>query len=164
MKTCFKCHQIKPLDDFYRHSQMSDGRVNKCKECNKTDVKKNRASKVDYYKAYDAKRFQDDPRVKERHLIYMQTDAGKVSHRQSILKGRAKSPEKYHARNIVNNAVRDGILIKPSSCEMCKNDFISRLIHGHHEDYNKPLEVMWLCPACHTQRHKERDKEIKYVI
>lgn len=40
-KQCFKCSEIKDLTDFYKHPQMPDGRVNKCKECNKNDVKEN---------------------------------------------------------------------------------------------------------------------------
>ena len=40
-KTCFKCGIEKGIDDFYRHPQMSDGHVNKCKDCNKKDVKGN---------------------------------------------------------------------------------------------------------------------------
>ena len=40
-KTCFKCNLEKKLEDFYKHPQMPDGRVNKCKECNKKDTRDN---------------------------------------------------------------------------------------------------------------------------
>ncbi len=41
--------------------------------------------------------------------------------------------------------------IIPQPCERCG----SPKVHGHHEDYSKPLEVMWLCTKHHGERHRE---------
>jgi hypothetical protein len=133
MKECFKCKKEKPLSDFYKHPQMKDGRVNKCKECNKADVRKNRADNIDYYRAYDCKRGS------------RQTDEYRKRYNRD-------NPIKYGARTMVSNAVRDGRLSKPHICSAVGCESTGRL-HGHHEDYSKPLEVRWLCPPCHFAWH-----------
>ncbi len=59
------------------------------------------------------------------------------------------SISKQKARVITVNAVKKG-LIKREPCEVC-GDIKS---HGHHEDYSKPLEIMWLCHEHHADRHR----------
>lgn len=38
MKVCFKCGIEKDLNSFYKHSEMKDGHLNKCKTCTKIDT------------------------------------------------------------------------------------------------------------------------------
>lgn len=56
MKKCFRCGEVKRLESFYRHPQMKDGRVNKCKECNKEDVRLNYKKNKKHYQGYEYKR------------------------------------------------------------------------------------------------------------
>jgi hypothetical protein len=50
----------------------------------------------------------------------------------------------------VAKALKKGIL-KRQPCVICGNE----KTHGHHEDYNKPLDVVWLCSLHHRKRHRE---------
>lgn len=54
----------------------------------------------------------------------------------------------------VSNALKSGKMIKPANCSVCGSTY---LIEGHHEDYSKPLDVVWLCKTCHTNVHKNSD-------
>ena len=149
-KACFKCGTEKPLHDFYRHSRMADGHVNKCKECNKKDVRENRRMRLDYYRKYDKKRYMESDERKASCCKYVKDHPEKA--REYKRKWEKLNPEKKKAQNTVNNAVRDGKLIKPDTCQECGS---SGIIHGHHDDYRKPLDVRWLCAACHFAWHAE---------
>lgn len=50
--------------------------------------------------------------------------------------------------------VRAGGLKKPATCSECGEEPRPGLsLHGHHDDYNRPLDVRWLCPRCHRRWH-----------
>ena len=65
MKACFKCSEVKPLSEFYKHPMMADGHLGKCKDCAKRDVNENREKRRDYYMEYDRNR----PNAAERAAI-----------------------------------------------------------------------------------------------
>jgi uncharacterized membrane protein (UPF0127 family) len=52
---------------------------------------------------------------------------------------------------MVHRAVAKGLLT-PMPCNRCGTNIH---VHAHHENYSKPLEVIWLCAAHHRERHKE---------
>lgn len=129
-KQCFKCQAIRPLEGFYKHPRMADGRVNKCKECNKRDVRENRVSKVEYYREYDRKRGCRLPYAATKEY-------------------RKKNPIKYAAHILIGTHIKLG-KIEKKPCEVCGT--IDK-IHAHHDDYAYPLDVRWLCAAHHRQWH-----------
>jgi len=52
---------------------------------------------------------------------------------------------------MVENHLARGKLEK-MPCERCGS---SVNVHAHHDDYSRPLDVMWLCAKHHKERHKE---------
>ena len=66
-----------------------------------------------------------------------------------------KDPEKATARQILNRAVRRGEIVKPSVCSQCYRGGEYSRIEGHHDDYSRPLEVVWLCAVCHRRKHTQ---------
>lgn len=139
-KTCKWCGQLKPLSEFYRDGGMKDGHVNKCKACYCGGVKAHRRSNPHVQEA-DRNRY-----YKTKHLT---AETRAAYHRKFEL----EHPIRYRANTAVNNAIKDGKLCKPANCSNCgRGDCV---IHGHHDDYAKPLDVRWLCAQCHQQWHQE---------
>lgn len=61
---------------------------------------------------------------------------------------------KDRARSYANVYQRRGLLI-PCPCENCGSPRSQK----HHENYNNPLDVMWLCRPCHLRLHQEAKRE-----
>lgn len=130
-KSCFKCGRTLPIEMFYRHPQMGDGHINKCKECTALDVRLHREKNG------------DDIRRRDRA--------------RSVGKNRSKGGDKYKTRRAAQSlfwhAIERGKIIKPLFCVRC---WSAGRIHGHHYDYSKALDVVWLCESCHATEHMNR--------
>ena len=133
-KTCFKCGVEKPLSEFYRHPRMIDGHMGKCKACAKRDVRMNRRRRISYYRKYEQERSARDSR-KEQVRRYM-------------LRRKSNCPERKQACSLVGSAIKRGVLVR-RSCEVCGDP----KSQAHHSDYDKPLDVRWLCFKHHRQVH-----------
>ena len=64
---------------------------------------------------------------------------------------REQHPEKNSAHKAVAYALARG-RIERKPCERCGKH---GRVHAHHDDYSRPLDVMWLCPNHHRERHRE---------
>ena len=158
MKACKACGVEKPLDEYYRDSLMRDGHVNRCKDCARARNRENRAKNAEYYRAYDRSRSIFPQRVKLRseRLERLKNDPelrAKANEAQARWKDRNVIKRRCHV--VTGNALRDGRLV-PRPCERCGHAIN---VQAHHEDYTKPLEVVWLCPPCHGARHREINED-----
>lgn len=136
MKRCNTCNEIKPLDEFYRQEQMSDGHLNQCKTCVTARVRLHRRMN-DSVREYDRVRSKTPKRkalAAKRQRMY-----------------REKNEAAYKAQNALNNALRDGKIAK-EPCAICG---ASERVHAHHKDYSDPLDVTWLCAKCHARIHAQ---------
>jgi hypothetical protein len=65
-----------------------------------------------------------------------------------------RHPEKRAAHLAVARALRAGTLTK-QPCSVCQ----SVKSESHHEDYTKPLEVIWFCRQHHAAHHEMKRKQ-----
>lgn len=154
-KECFKCLIIKPISEFYKQAAMSDGHLNKCKECTKNDVKKHRIDNIEKVREYDRNRPNKHERVLENKQR-LQNDP--IAYKAMIDKKNEWCKRNKHKRNAQNKlarAVLKGVVIRKFECEKCTGTI---KVEAHHEDYEKPLDVIWLCSKCHHERHVELRK------
>jgi hypothetical protein len=135
-KSCFKCGQKKARTEFYRHPQMGDGLLGKCKQCTKADSNAHRLANLEKVREYDRQRSKLPERLKLAALI--------------SARWRNADARRLKCHNAVAKAVRSGRLLR-QPCSVCG----SPKSEAHHESYDRPLDVVWYCSVHHKARHKE---------
>lgn len=68
------------------------------------------------------------------------------------IKSREHKEKIRKAHSILNKAVREGRIIKPIYCEDC--GLAWKYLEAHHDNYDEPLKVRWLCRTDHSATHK----------
>lgn len=85
--------------------------------------------------------------------VYYEKNAVVICARHKMY--RTQNGYKEEARGEVRKAIKNGLLVR-NPCQRCGMSHAQ----AHHEDYLKPLEVVWLCKKHHSQRHAQMEKEM----
>lgn len=106
---------------------------------------------------------ENKERRRAYHKKYFTSEKGKArkkeyyeEHKQEFFararKSMAKYPTERKVRSKTDRAISSGKLVR-RPCEICGNPKTD----AHHDDYNKPLEVRWLCRSCHKKWHDNNE-------
>ena len=145
-KRCLNCGEIKSLDEFYREPHRG-GTRSQCKDC------MNGRGRLYHKKNREVERIKlREWREKNPEKARQESLRNLVKNREAFYERRRRTnrenPEKMVARNKLNYAVIKGRVIR-QTCKEC--GFPNS--EGHHNDYNKPLDVEWLCRRHHARHH-----------
>jgi len=152
-RICTECGVEKPFSEFYENKKGKHGLYSQCKECMKIKGQK-------YYVKNSAEILRKGKIYREEHSEIARAASANWK------KANVERVKKYHrdyqvaqgvetrARNKFSNAMKLGKISKPDSCSFCGTPTESRALDGHHPDYSKPLDVIWLCRKCHSIVHR----------
>lgn len=138
-KTCSRCNETKPLEDYPRSAGYTHGNRGQCRSC------LNEIARIYRRKNTERKR-EINRRWRESH---------REQDRERLRRWRSENELKQWAQNLVKRAVNQGRL-RQRACLMCE----SVETVAHHPDYLRPLEVVWLCERHHKQVHASADIEL----
>ena len=91
---------------------------------------------------------RDLARVHEYDRERAKTEERRVAMGETRKRSNGRYPERSRARWMLKEAVKAG-RISRQPCSTCG----APKSHGHHPDYGKPLEVVWLCDHHHKEAH-----------
>jgi len=168
-KRCSRCGEVKPADEFYRNRHKKYGLTSYCKQCILQAHKKRFKEQGAGIKArIRARRAHNPWPFRLRNLEYYARNRDRIirrvkEYRRKNRKERlayqrrysAANPHKRKAHRMVRQALVLGEITR-EGCEICR--FLGlpaekRDAVAHHEDYDRPLEVRWLCRSHHTRLH-----------
>ena len=172
-KTCVVCQVVLPLFAFTKNARFDDGLSPQCKDCHRTYrissgrqrpvgwerktsdsaiyQREWRAANPEKIKGYEKNRPYDPVKERakyERKMKRLKGEGYVVGRAQSQL-GAEELAIRRKARTAYKTALKRGKLQR-LPCMVCGDVDAD----GHHPDYSKPLDVVWLCGPHHVEAHK----------
>jgi hypothetical protein len=150
-KKCKVCEITKNVSEFRvkkQHLQSIGRYMSICRSCEslirKTPYKK-------HLHAIRLKRYEQTEKGTEARRKACEKYRHTISFKKAIEKYRLLNPLKRKAQTALQNAVAHGLVKRPDNCSVCGKKCTPE---GHHYDYLKQLDVIWVCKKCHTEYHR----------
>lgn len=139
---CYKCKRDLPEQSFNWANKKAGKRQTLCRKC---------------FSDYNRERYQKNKdRIRKNIEAYRAENPTKVL--ASRIKTCMKNPTHYNANKVVEQAIIAGEITRPDRCSICGCSSDEHRIEAHHEDYSKPLDVIWCCTPCHRALDMRRRK------
>jgi len=123
----------------------------------KNNVEKRKKYMKEYNRNHNEKNKEKN---RERQKLWLKNN--RKIRNNYMKKYRKETPKKSKARDEANRKIK---IPKGQLCEDCNKNLATE---RHHENYNKPLEVNFLCKGCHYKAHNptqtKDNKEVKGLI
>lgn len=150
-KRCNLCARVRPINMFGTERLARDHHRCECRECGRALAKtyyQEHAKQLCAHKAtfYREHRQQELARAREYRVAHPE------KRRTWQQRYRLLHQQRCKAWELVKNSIEKNVLQRPSECVQCKKRCIPE---AHHEDYSRPLQLKWLCRACHRKLHRK---------
>jgi hypothetical protein len=142
VKRCNKCHELKPLDEFYRMPQMRDGYRNDCKACNlAANAARYRANPVAAKQRTKRWQLANPERYAANQARFRASGGKKIADRRSHLKRKyGITLEQYDAM----------LASQSGGCGICGRDPSDRIsLHVDHDHRTGRIRGL-LCFPCNN--------------
>ena len=154
MKICSKCLEEKDNSSFWKRNNRKSGVNSECKDCAKS--RRTKSYKENIIKCREKRKEYYNKNRDKLCGGQVESQKGNVRYRKYqnkyLTRKRKQGDIRFIARQILGLAVKAGMLKKPEVCSTC---FCYGRIEGHHMDYMKPLDIVWVCSKCHKAIHKK---------
>ena len=146
-KLCGGCLRVKDYCEFHKNPSNSTGMHSRCAECTNRERREHRRSK---------------PPTKPLFETREQSKAGTVI-LPKVPEAPADKKTQNRCHHRVAKAINMGVLSRPKRCTICRRTTEEvGVLHAHHEDYNNPLSVIFLCKSCHEIVHGRKRLKFGY--